>query len=162
MYEDQKSEIPAETDDRSQYGRVKFGGGHLPALWLAAPIGLIFAIAIAAVAVATNSAGPRPIVGGTAITVVLIWPCLGLVWAMIVDRDTLRGATADPEQSVESVWYEKAASGAFSDILFIIGLGTAAVAFTGIEMSTVLVLAGVILIAMGSFAIRYLIQKRQS
>lgn len=118
-------------------------------------------MAVATLAVTTNSAGPRPILGGIAIAFVSLGPCLGLAWAIIVDRDTLRGATADPEQSVESTWYDRAASGAFSDVLLITGLATTVIACTSIEISTVLALATVILIAMGSFTVRYLIQKRR-
>ncbi|MFT4051213.1 MAG: hypothetical protein QM677_03065 [Microbacterium sp.] len=161
MNDGRDDEKGTETDRRSRWGRVRFGAGRMPALWVAAPVGLVLAIGIAVLAVATDSAGSRPILGGSVIAVMTWWPCLGIAWALIVDRETLRGAIDNPEQSVESVWYEKAASGAFTDVLLVAGLGTAAVAFTGIEISAVNALAAVVLIAMGSFAVRYLIQRRR-
>jgi hypothetical protein len=148
-------------DARTRWGRVKLGDGRLPALWTALPFGIVLAVALAGVVVMTGEAGPRPAVGAIAVAAVTIWQCTGLVWAMIVDRNTLQGATANPEQSIESAWYERAAAGAFSDILLITGLGTAAIAFTGIEVPTLVALPGVIIVAAGSLAIRYFAQQRR-
>ena len=159
MHDDRNARTRGEADTRSRWGRVRFGGRRLSALWAAVPLGLTLAAVIAAIA--TGGAGPRPVVGGVAVAFVCVWPFIGLTWALIVDRDTLRGATENPEQSVESAWYERAAGGAFSDTLLITGLGTAAIAFASIELSTVLALAAVILVAMGSFGVRYVAQRRR-
>lgn len=45
-----------------------------------------------------------------------------LGWALVVDRGALTGAVARPEEFVESSWYDKAALGAFHDLLIMIGL----------------------------------------
>lgn len=161
MNDDLAAEPAPTTDPRSRWGRVRFGARRLPALMVAAPIGVLLALGIAGIAVATGGAGPHPLVGAAAITLITVWACTGLVWALIVDRNTLRGATANPEQSVESVWYDRAASGAFTDVLLIVGLGTAVLSFASLEIPTLLALAGVLVIAMGSFGIRYLMLQRR-
>lgn len=151
---------PTETDARSRWGSVKFGRRG-SAFWFAFPIGVVLAIGIGALTIATGVAGPWPLLGGAAFAFVTAWPCFGLVWAFVVDRETLRGAIDKPEQSVESAWYSAAASSAFTDVLLIVGLGTAAVAFTGVELPTALILTIVIVVAMGAFAVRYLVQRRR-
>ena len=42
-------------------------------------------------------------------------------WAFMVDRDTIVGATPNPEESIESTWYDNAAQTTFHIILFAIG-----------------------------------------
>ncbi len=86
---------------------------------------------------------------------------LTLAWVFLVDRSTLRGALDRPEESVEGAWYNRAAQGAFSDILLIVGLCTAFLAITGIRIDVLIALIGVLLVAMGSFGIRYLIARRR-
>lgn len=162
MREGRDNSAPAGQDDRSRWGRVKFAGGRLSAMWVAAPVGLILAAALALVFVVTHNVGPNPTVVGIAVTFTMLWPCTALIWALIVDRDTVRGSTTNPEQSVESVWYDRAASGALTDTILTTGLGTAAIAFASIEIPAVIALAAVILIAMVSFGVRYFIQQRQS
>ena len=39
------------------------------------------------------------------------------VWAVVVDRSTIRGAAARPEQSVEAAWLDRAAAAGFMDVL---------------------------------------------
>lgn len=161
MREDQDNTAPAGRDVRSRWGRVKFGGGRLSALWVAVPAGLILAAALALLFVMTHNVEPHPIVVGIAVAFTMLWACTGLIWTLIVDRDTIRGSTKNPEQSVESTWVDRAASGAFQDTLLTAGLGTAAIAFANIDISAVLALAVAILIAMVSFGVRYFIQQRQ-
>lgn len=160
MHEEQDNTTEAR-DTRTRWGRVKFGGGKLPALWVAAPVGMILAAALALLFVVTHSSAPHPLVGGIAIALTMVWACTGLAWALIVDRDTVRGTTKNPEHSVESAWYDKASSGAFSDILLTAGLGTAAIAFARIDISATLALAAVLMVAMTSFAVRYFTQQRR-
>lgn len=151
----------ASTDVRTGWGRVRFGRRRLPALWAAAPIGALIAAAIGGVMALTGGAGPEPMVGALAVSLITVWPCIGGVWLLLVDRETLRGATANPEQSIESRWYERASSGAFSDVLLIVGIGTAVIAVAGIEVPALLALSAVIVVAMASVAVRYLVERRR-
>ena len=159
MSTEDHGETGAGRSDRTRWGRVKFGGRGLPALWVAAPFGAVGAVALALIAVSTESAGSRPVLGGIAIGLVALWPLTGIVWVLIVERSTLTGAAANPEQSVESRWHERAASGAFTDTLLIGGLGAVAITLSGIDLSAVYAVAALVLLSMASFGIRYFAQR---
>lgn len=45
------------------------------------------------------------------------------VWAALVDRSTLKGATLRPDESVENAWLDSATNGAFYDVAIVMGLG---------------------------------------
>ncbi|MET7640837.1 hypothetical protein [Streptomyces sp. NPDC005438] len=152
---------PARRTGRTRWGRVNFGGGGLPALWVAAPCGALLATGFAALAVATGVVGERPLVGGVVFALVSVWALIGLVWVLVVDRSTLRGATERPEESVESAWFDTAARGSFTDSVTFVGLALAALAVTGVELSAVVALAGVLVFAALTFAVRFLLVRRQ-
>lgn len=84
-----------------------------------------------------------------------------LAWLFLVDRTTLRGAVRDTEETIEGRWLEKAQSGAFGDLLVVLGLGTFVVALAGWQPSLPLVGAGLLLFAGASVAVRYALQKRR-
>lgn len=42
-----------------------------------------------------------------------------------MDRSSIAGAASRPEESVESAWYDRAASGAFHDLIVMLGVGAA-------------------------------------
>lgn len=148
-------------DTRPRWGRMRFGDRRLSALWIAIPAGALASSALAAFVVATGGGGPQPVVGAAVIVALTLAPCIGFVWVAVVDRSTLRGAAEQPEQSVESRWFERATSGALTDTLLIVGLGTATLAFTRVEVPTLIALSAVLMIAMGSVAVRYLVQQRR-
>ena len=83
-------------------------------------------------------------------------------WAVLVDRSTLAGAIDKPEDSIESAWYEKAAAGAFGDILMVSGLGSAGFAFIQLEASVSWTLLAVVLLAILDFVARYLWLKKSA
>ena len=58
MNDDLAAESASAIDTRSRWGRVRFGARRLPALAVAAPIGLLLALGIAGIAVAAGGAGP--------------------------------------------------------------------------------------------------------
>ena len=146
--------------DRTHWGRLR-GGSSTPAMAIAIPGGLVLAVLVGVIAAAMWDAPTPPVVVGIGFTVVTLPALVGLVWAFLVDRNTLRGAIDRPEESVEGAWYDKAAQGAFSDILLIVGLGTAFLAITGIRIDVLIALIGVLLVAMGSFTVRYLVARRR-
>ncbi|WP_020097594.1 hypothetical protein [Microbacterium sp. 11MF] len=146
--------------DRTRWGRLR-GGGGTPAMAIAIPAGLVLAVLVGIIAAAMWDAPTPPVVVGIGFTVVTLPALVGLVWVFLVDRNTLRGAIDRPEESVEGAWYDKAAQGAFSDILLVVGLGTAFLAITGIRIDVLIALIGVLLVAMGSFTVRYLVARRR-
>lgn len=79
----------------------------------------------------------------------------GLSWVLIV-RPIDPGAQPDPhaEESIEAAWANKAATGAFLDLLIVLGLATAATSILGQDsLPSILFLA----IAMADFLLRMLI-----
>ncbi|CAL4861301.1 hypothetical protein [Microbacterium sp. MM2322] len=146
--------------DRTRWGRLR-GGSRTPAMAIAIPAGLVLAAVVGVIAAATWDAPTPPFVVGIGFTVVTLPALVGLVWVFLVDRDTLRGAIDRPEESIEGAWYDKAAQGAFSDTLLITGLGTTFFAITNIRVDMLIALIGVLVVAMGSCGIRYLIARRR-
>jgi len=146
---------------RSRWGRTTVGSHHLSALWLAVPIGVVVAVVVAVVVVDTGSIGTPAGVGQLAMAFAFGWAAAGLAWVLTVDRNTLDGAPRDPERSIESVWHDRAASGAFTDVLLVTGTAATVVSLTGFDMPASVALASVLVVAMGSFGLRYLVLRRR-
>ncbi|MEV7971940.1 hypothetical protein [Cellulomonas sp. NPDC089187] len=146
---------------RTRWGRTRGANGGAPAFWTALPVAVLLAAGIGAASAAWNLVGPRPLLGGSIIAAATVWPIFGLVWVLLVDRSTLRGTAARPDETVESAWYRSAASGAFTDLLIASGIGLGVVAMTQVKLATTATLCAVLAVGMGSFAVRYLIQRRQ-
>lgn len=143
----------------SKWGRAKFGGSsaHLLAASLAA--GVLLSGALGWLFMVLRN-GDRPLLAFAVMAVFTLPVAAVLAWAVLVDRATLAGALEEPEDSVESAWYEKAASGAFTDILLVGGLGCAALSFLGTEGTAGLILGSVVAFAMLDFGARYLWLKK--
>ncbi|WP_313823097.1 hypothetical protein [Citricoccus sp.] len=150
---------PQSTPHRSRWGRARFGGG--PGLLIA--VSLLLGVIIAA-GLAWLMSG----LGGHENPILMFWVALACLlpvgsmipWVFLVDRNSLAGAVASPDDSIESSWYQKASSGAFTDLLLVVGLGTAAVSITGVQLSTDLLGLGLLVIMFACFGVRYLLQKR--
>lgn len=147
---------------RTRWGRIKFAGGRVPAMAVAIPAGLILAAGVGALTLLTGvSEGEQALAIAGVFALVMSGGFIGLVWALIVDRSSLRGALDKPEESVESLWLETAMAGALRDTITLTGLALAAVAITGFELDVVWALIGVIWVAFSSTFVRYLIAKKQ-
>lgn len=153
------TEARGNTAPVTTWGRTKLGRHHAPALSVAIPLGIAIAALSAVVAVALDAAGPRPVLGGVIFTLCLSGPAIGLAYVTIVDRSTIRGAAERPEESIESRWYSKAASGTLADVVVIAGLGSAVVTFLETNINDGLLLGGVVAVAFVSFTLRYLITR---
>ena len=143
----------------TRWGRVRFGSRRMPAMAVAVPTGFVVAALFGAAGAILRP--EAPLLFGVILGLCLWGPSLALVWALVVDRSTLRGAVRDPEESVASSWYERAAGGAFQDTLTAAGLALAVVAIWRLEFTATLALLGVVLFAMGSFAVRYVLCARR-
>lgn len=148
---------------RTKWGRAKLGNGRIPAMAIAVPGGLLFGCVLALVAVWVGAAGPNPLLGWTVFTLCLTVPGAMLAWVLVLDRSTLQGAAEQPEESVESRWYLRAAAGAQTDVIMLAGVGVLVLTFVsaGIDLDPRLVLAGVIGVSFVSFAIRYQLLRRK-
>ncbi len=144
---------------RSTWGRSRFGGGSAALIIGSAVVGL--GLAVGAGALFAFVAYPQARILAWSVFSAGLFPVLtAACWALAVDRSTLRSAPRDPEQSIESRWYDSAAQGAFHDLLVAAGLATAIFAVLNVEAPVSLVLGAVLLLTMLSFAVRYLWLKR--
>lgn len=154
-------------DTRSRWGRsARLGGGSGRLILVSLVAGVVIALLIGAAAYGLASsqgdADPRfPAVMGAVMAASALPVGAALAWLFLVDRTTLRGAVRDTEETVEGRWLEKAQSGAFGDLLVVLGLGTFVVALAGWQPSLPLVGAGLLLFAGASVAVRYALQKRR-
>ena len=154
-------------DTRSRWGRSsRLGGGSGRVILVSLVAGVVIALLIGAasygLASSQGDAGPRfPAVTGAVMAASALPVGAALAWLFLVDRTTLRGAVRDTEETIEGRWLEKAQSGAFGDLLVVLGLGTFVVALAGWQPSLPLVGAGLLLFAGASVAVRYALQKRR-
>ena len=154
-------------DTRSRWGRSsRLGGGSGRVILVSLVAGVVIALLIGAasygLASSQGDAGPRfPAVTGAVMAASALPVGAALAWLALVDRTTVRGAIRDTEETIEGRWLEKAQSGAFGDLLVVLGLGTFVVALAGWQPSLPLVGAGLLLFAGASVAVRYALQKRR-
>ncbi|MDN5818850.1 MAG: hypothetical protein L0I94_11930 [Yaniella sp.] len=149
-------------DTRSRWGRTRFAGGRIPALAFAIPVGLLLATGVGAITLWSRVAqGEYALLIAGMGAFFTSWGMIGLVWALVVDRTTIRGAVDKPEQSIESEWMEAAMAGAFRDTIMMTGLGLVALGLTGFELDALPALTGVLFIAICSTFVRYLMAKKR-
>ncbi|MCQ1957478.1 hypothetical protein NNX39_13330 [Arthrobacter sp. zg-Y826] len=106
---------------------------------------------------------PNPALGFWVFFACIPMPAVALVYLLVVDRNTLIGATERPDDSVESGWYEKAAAGSFTDLILLLGVAATVLAFVPMDFSVdlKLVLPAMIALGFASFGIRYLVLRRK-
>lgn len=147
---------------RSRWGRTRVGGTWIPALAVAVPIGVALALGTALGVYYGGGLDSDPLLTVGILGVAIMFPAIALVYAIVVDRTTIKGAVARPEESIESRWYEKAAAGTFTDLLLVAGILAVVASFMTWTAELNLVFSGLILLAMVDFAIRYLLIRKRS
>jgi len=148
-----------KTATQSKWGRSRFGGG--PGALIAASLVTGVVLSAGAGVLFARLNAPDHFLLAALIMAAGLLPVISTAcWALLLDRNTLRGATRNPEISVESQWHDKAAVGVFQDLLIVCGLGAALFSFIPVAVSLGLALAGMVLVAMVDFAVRYLLIKR--
>ncbi|WP_152539184.1 hypothetical protein [Nesterenkonia sp. AN1] len=145
------------------WGRTRFGTGRTPAMAIAVPLGILIGIAGGLLAVVFGVAGAQPLVGFLSFAAFLTFPGIAVVFAVVVDRETLKGATQHPDDSVESGWYDRATSGTFHDIIVVLGVTSLVLAFIprDFQVDLKLVLPAVLALCFVSTGIRYLLLRRK-
>ena len=120
---------------RSRFGRSKFGGS--PAALIAGSIvsGLAATFAAALIFWAIARPEDAKVLYLSVFTLCLFPVAAAASWAALVDRDTIVGATPNPEESIESTWYDNAAQSTFHIILVIVGVLGVASVFTDVKLS---------------------------
>ena len=149
-------------NNRTRWGRTKIGSGRVPAMAIATPSGLVLGFLLSLVAAWAGITGPYPVVGVTVFTLCLAVPATMLVWVLVLDRSTLQGAAEQPEESIESRWYTRAAAGAQTDVILLAGLAVLVLTLLpgGAGIDARVVLGGVIGASFLSFSIRYQVLRR--
>lgn len=126
---------------------------------IAVPVGLVMGAGLGWLAVVAQIAGPSPWLGGLVFAAGLSVPSTALVFVLIVDRETMQGAEARPEESIEASWHYRAASGAFMDLVALLGVAALVTSFVPVDLPVQVVLGGALLLAMAAFGVRFLVAR---
>lgn len=102
----------------------------------------------------------RKMLAGLVFALLMLPATFALCWVIMLDRDTLAGAVKDPDSSIEGKWYDKAAFGAFHDLIAVCGLGAMALFLLPIDVDPAMVLCGVVMFAAVDTTVRYLLIKK--
>ena len=151
----------AQHAERTKWGRSKIGNGRYSAMAIAIPVGCLLGLAFALLAAWAGVTGPRALLGGAVFALCLAVPSIALIYALAVDRSTLLGAVARPEESIESQWYGAAAAGALTDVVLLAGIGAMLTTFLETDIDDNTLLGMVILVAALSCATRYVLARRR-
>ena len=148
---------------RTKWGRTKFGTGRIPAMTIAIPAGVVLAVVGGLLSVLVGVTASNPALGFWVFTFCLTMPAVALMYVLVVDRDTLEGATERPDDSIKSGWYDRAASGSFGDLIVVCGISSIILTFIPRDffVDLKLVLPAVIALCFASFGIRYLVLRRK-
>lgn len=129
---------------------------------VAIPVGLVLAAAFGAITLWSGIAeGGDALLAAVVVALATASSFIALIWALVVERSTLRGAVDAPEESIESNWLNTAMQGAFTDTLTVSGLALAALGVTGYHLDAIWALTGVVLVAFASVTFRYLVASRR-
>jgi hypothetical protein len=148
---------------RTKWGRTKFGTGRTPAMAIAVPAGVVLAVAGGLLSVLVGVTASNPPLGFWVFTACLTMPAVALVYVLVLDRDTLQGATERPDESIESRWYDQAASGSIMDVVAGLGITLIVLTFVPCDVSVALdlVLTAVVAACFVSLGVRYLVLRRR-
>ena len=145
--------------ETTRFGRPKFGGTQTKLITLSVASGVGLAAAAGAI-VAAFEHDDSPLLAFAVYTLCLFPGATAASWLFMVDRDTIRGATPDPENSIESHWYSQASENTLHAMLFGIGgLGIVS-SFWEFQVSGTLLTIILGVFVTGTFGISYFAHKR--
>ncbi|HMS36428.1 MAG TPA: hypothetical protein PKA93_04630 [Arachnia sp.] len=144
------------TPQQTRWGRSRFfGGGGIALVAVSVGIGAALSSGIGGLFAAFGNP-TKPLLAFAVVAIVTLPVSTALAWVLLVDRATITGATRNPDESIENVWFERAALGAFGDLMIVLGLGSAAFAVFDLGIAPALLLAALFVLASADFAVRYL------
>ncbi|MGY5883852.1 hypothetical protein [Modestobacter lacusdianchii] len=91
-----------------------------------------------------------------------VGPAYGLGWLVFLSGVTGEDPPVHVEETIEHQWWQRSASASFLDLLVVAGLGSAALAVSGLELAASSVLAGLILFAFADVAVRLTVLRRRA
>lgn len=144
---------------RTAWGATKKGRRGVGLWGPAVGIGVVVSAVMAGLALMVSSS-PEPGLLAVVTAAVVLPVGVALGWGIMVDRSSISGAVDRPEESVESRWWDQAASGALMDGFAMIGLGAGTIALTGVEVAADTVLMALWVLLSVDMGIRYLVARR--
>lgn len=153
---------PVPPSDGKPRGATTAGAERRPAPWWAWAGAALVALAVAASVGAVAGMFRREDFWLVAVVfaVCVLPPAAMLGWFLVV-RPRTSAPEPHAEENVERRWSERAAAGAFWDVLAAAGLALAAISLTGLELSARFALAAVLLLAMVDFYVRHAVVSRR-
>lgn len=145
--------------DTTRFGRPKFGGSQTTLITLSVAAGASLAAAVGAL-VAVFVHDDSPWLAFAVYSLCLLPVATAASWGFMVDRSTIRGATPDPENSIEAHWYSQASESTLHAMLIGIGgLGIVS-SFWEFQVSGTLLTIILGVFVTGTFGISYFAHKR--
>lgn len=144
---------------RTAWGATKKGHRGVGLWGPAVGIGVVVSAVLAGLALMVSSS-PEPGLLAVVTAAVVLPVGVALGWGLMVDRSSISGAVQRPEESVESRWWDQAASGSLMDGFAMIGLGAGAIALTGVEVAADTVLMALWVLLSVDVGIRYRVARR--
>ena len=89
-----------------------------------------------------------------------VGPAYGLGWLVFLSGSVDGEAVERPEETVEQQWWHRSASASFLDVVVVAGVGTTALAVTGLEVAATTALAALLVLAMADVAVRLAVLRR--
>ena len=143
----------------TRFGRPKFGGTQTKLITLSVAAGAAIAAAAGAI-MAAFIHDDSPWLAFAVYSLCLLPVATAASWGFMVDRSTIRGATPDPENSIESHWYSQASENTLHTMLFGIGgLGVVS-SFWEFQVSGTMLTIILGVFVTGTFGISYFAHKR--
>ena len=143
----------------TRFGRPKFGGTQTKLITLSVAAGAALAAAAGAI-MAAFIHEDSPWLAFAVYSLCLLPVAISASWLFMVDRSTIRGATPDPENSIESHWYSQASENTLHAMLFGIGgLGVVS-SFWEFQVSGTMLTIILGVFVTGTFGISYFAHKR--
>lgn len=145
---------------QARFGRSKFSGSSTTLILGSIARGLAIAFALALVFWAIVRPDEAALYLSV-FTLCLLPVATAAAWAFLVDRETITGATKNPENSIESSWYDNAAQTTFHIILLAVGIVGVASVFTDVQLSLGAFAIASYVFILVAFAGSYLFNKRR-
>jgi hypothetical protein len=93
--------------------------------------------------------------------VATVGPAYGLGWLLFLSGTADPEPVARPEESVEHQWWHRSASASFLDVVVVAGVGTTALAVTGLEVAATTAMAALLVVALADVGVRLAVLRRR-
>lgn len=152
----------ARATQTSKWGTSKFGGGTARLAAMSIAGGVVLAAAWAMLYFLFQGEGPNGVMRALLVGLIMIPPNAVAVYALCVDRLSLDGSIRRPEESVESQWYQQAATDSFHAVIAVGGIAAGGFALTGRDVDAGTLLTAVVVGAAVVCAVSYLVRKQRA